>query len=206
MKSKRELILVFVSAIALLFLTLTPSRTTPAQGLTGSMKGTVSAIAGDASAQPELIPGARLALANRDLQGLPLRTVTNETGNFAFLGLPAGNYTLIAEADGLPSVKREISLTTGATLFVEVILTATVTESVTVREEEGQLSTGETTTSNTVRAQKLEELPLRADNYQSSLPLTGRGRARNGWSQSHQGNTCRPKLLHIKWSGYHRSR
>jgi len=136
------------------------------------MKGTVSATAGDAAAQPELIPGARLALANRDLQGTPLRTITNETGNFAFLGLPAGNYTLIAEADGLPSVKREISLTTGATLFVEVILTATVTASVTVREEEGQLSTAETTTSNMVRARKLEELPLRADNYQSSLPLT----------------------------------
>ena len=136
------------------------------------MKGTVSATAGDPSAQPELIPDARLALANRDLQGTPLRTITNETGNFAFLGLPAGNYTLIAEADGLPSVKREISLTTGATLFVEVILTATVTASVTVREEEGQLSTAETTTSNMVRARKLEELPLRADNYQSSLPLT----------------------------------
>lgn len=171
MKSKREWIFVFVPALVLLFHALTPSRAT-AQGLTGSMKGTVSATAGDASAQPELIPGARLTLVNRDLKGTPLQTVTNETGTFAFLDLPAGNYTLAAEADGLPSVKREISLTTGATLVVEIILTATVTESVTVREEEGQLSTAETTTSNTVRARKLEDLPLRADNYQSSLPLT----------------------------------
>jgi hypothetical protein len=168
MKSKHEWIFVFVLGLVLLF----HARATPAQGLTGSMKGTVSATAGDASAQPELIPGARLTLVNRDLKGTPLRTVTNDTGNFAFLDLPAGNYTLAAEADGLPSVKQEISLTTGATLVVEIILTATVTESVTVREEEGQLSTAETTTSNVVRARKLEDLPLRADNYQSSLSLT----------------------------------
>ena len=172
-KSKRELIFVFVSVLAWLFFQAgILSRPAPAQGLAGKIKGSVSATAGDASAQPELIPGARLTLVNRDLQNAPLKTVTDETGNFAFLDLPAGSYTLTAESDGLPSVKREVSLTTGATLIVEVILTATVAEAVTVREEEGQLSTGETTTSNMVRAQKLEDLPLRADNYQSALPLT----------------------------------
>lgn len=172
-KSKRELIFVFVSALALLFVeSRMLSRPTLAQGRAGNIKGTVSATAGDASAQPELIPGARLALINQDLQRAPLKTVTDETGNFAFLDLPAGNYVLTAESDGLPKVKREITLNAGANLVVEVILTATVTEAVTVRQEEGQLSTGETTTSNVLRARKLEDLPLRADNYQSSLPLT----------------------------------
>jgi hypothetical protein len=172
-KSKRELIIIFVSALVLLFFqAVMLSRPASAQGLSGRIKGTVSATAVDASAQPELIPGARLVLVNRDLQSAPLKTVTDETGNFAFFDLPAGNYTLTADSDGLPAVSRDISLTTGATLIVEVILTATVTESVTVREEEGQLSTGETTSSNMVRARKLEDLPLRADNYQSSLPLT----------------------------------
>src|SRR5260370_20236490 len=82
------------------------------------------------------------------------------------------SYVLTAEAVGLPRVTREIHLTTGALLKVEVILTASVSESVTIRDEEGQLSTGETVTSNTVRAEKLEDLPLRADNYQAALPLT----------------------------------
>jgi hypothetical protein len=172
-KSKRQLIFVFVSAIAFLFFQAWMlSQSMSAQGLAGKIKGTVSATAGDPSAQPELIPGARLALVNRDLQRAPLKAVTDETGNFAFLDLPAGSYTLTVDSDGLPTVKRAISLTAGATLIVEVLLTATVTEAVTVREEEGQLSTGETTTSNMVRARKLEDLPLRADNYQSSLPLT----------------------------------
>ena len=161
-----------VTSLALLFHTLTLSRTTHAQGLTGSIKGTVSATAADTSARPSLIPAARLSLVNRDIQGVAVKIVTDEAGNFAFLDLPAANYTLSAEADGLPVVKKDIRLTTGAALVVEIVLTATVTESVTVRQEEGMLGTAETTTSNTVRAQRLEDLPLRAENYESALPLT----------------------------------
>jgi Carboxypeptidase regulatory-like domain len=169
-KGKLNLLLVFV--LALILQTLSASPAVYAQGLTGTIKGTVSATAGDPSAPPELLPGASLVLVNRDLPGKPFKTVTDETGSFIFQDLPAAVYTATAEATGLPRVTSEIRLTAGATLIVEIVLTAKVTESVTVRDEEGLLSTGETTTSNTVRADKLEELPLRADNYQSALPLT----------------------------------
>ena len=163
--------LIFISLCTLVMVFPALSRTTHAQGLTGSIKGTVSATAGDAS-RPELLPGARLTLINRELPGTTLKTVTDETGNFAFLDLPSANYILTAEANDLPSVIRDIRLTMGATLAVEIILTASVNASVTVREEEGLLSTAETTASNTIRAQKLEALPLRSENYQSALPLT----------------------------------
>jgi hypothetical protein len=162
---------VWVFALALIF-QLPVSRSVFPQGLTGTIKGTVSATAGDPSARPELLPGARVVLVNRDLPGKAFKTVTDEAGNFIFQDLPAAVYTATAEATGLPRVTSELRLTAGATLLVEIVLTANVTESVTVRDEEGLLSTGETTTSNTVRADKLEELPLRADNYQSALPLT----------------------------------
>jgi hypothetical protein len=168
-KSKVNFLLLL---LALLFQTLVASRSIYAQGVTGTIKGTVSATAGDPSARPELLPGATVILMNRDLPGPAFKTVTDETGSFIFRDLPAAVYTATAEASGLPRVTTEIRLTAGATLVVDVLLTAKVTESVTVRDEEGQLSTGETTTSNTVRADKLEELPLRADNYQSALPLT----------------------------------
>jgi hypothetical protein len=171
-KQKGELILALVFFLALLFQTLAVSRSASAQGMTGTIKGTVSATAGDPSARPELLPGASVILVNRDLPGPANKTVTDETGNFIFRDLPAAVYTATFEANGLPHVTSEIRLTAGATLLVDIVLTAKVTESVTVRDEEGQLSTGETTTSNTVRADKLEELPLRSDNYQSALPLT----------------------------------
>ena len=171
-KHQGKLSFVLFFLLALLFQILFAAPSIHAQGVTGTIKGTVSATAGDPSARPELLPGAHLVLVNRDVPALSFKTVTDETGNFIFRDLPAAVYTATAEANGLPRVTSEIRLTTGATLFVEIVLTANVTESVTVRDEEGQLSTGETTTSNTVRAEKLEELPLRADNYQSALPLT----------------------------------
>jgi Carboxypeptidase regulatory-like domain/TonB dependent receptor len=164
----------FVSllALAFVFLALNAAQPIAAQGLTGTIKGTVSATAGDPSARPELLPGARLTLVNAALPGTAFNAVTDETGNFIFRDLPAAVYTVTAEANGLPRATSETRLTAGSTLVVDFVLTARVSESVTVRDEEGQLSTGETTTSNTVRAAKLEELPLRADNYQSALPLT----------------------------------
>lgn len=138
----------------------------------GSIKGTVSATTSDVNARPTLLAGARLTLVNRDLPGNPVKSVTDEAGNFIFNDLPAGTYLLSAEADGFPVVTREINLASGATLNVEILLTATVSETVTVREEEGLLSQGETTTTNTVRSQTLKDMPLRAENYQSALLLT----------------------------------
>src|SRR5216684_5298940 len=146
MKSKRKPKVTCLCALVVLFHAAALTSRTSAQGVTGGIKGTVSATAGDATARPELIPGARLTLVNRDLPATPFKTVTDDTGNFAFLDLPAATYTLTAEANGLPNATREIRLTTGATLVVEIILTASVTESVTIKGEEGLLSAGQTTT------------------------------------------------------------
>ncbi len=92
---------------------LAPGYIVQAQGLTGRIKGTVSATAGDATARPELLPGARVTLVNRDVPTATFSFVSDETGNFVFLELASGTYTLTAEADGLPRVTREIPLTTG---------------------------------------------------------------------------------------------
>jgi len=147
--------------------------TTALASTVGSIKGTVSATTSDANAHPTLLVGARLTLANRNLPGKPpLSSITDERGNFIFSDLPAATYLLSAEADGFPGVTKEINLTAGATLNVEILLTATVSASVTVRDEEGLLSAGETSTTNIIRAKTLTDLPLRAENYQSALLLT----------------------------------
>src|SRR5215510_3748055 len=141
------------------------------QGITASLKGTVSAAASP-SARPELLPGATLILVNRNLAASTFRTTSDATGNFGFRALPAGSYTLTVEANGFPRVVKEMSLSGGSTAVVEILLTPSVTESVTIRQEEGLLSSGDSVTSNTIRADKLEQLPLRTDNYQGALPLT----------------------------------
>ena len=139
----------------------------------GTIKGTVSATANDAgNAQSTVIAGARLTLVNKATPDNPLKTVSNAAGDFIFNNLPSGDYVLTIEADGLSSVSKEIKLLSGAILSVDIDLAATVNESVTIRPEEGLLSTSETTTSNVVRTETLKAQPLRTDNYQNAISLT----------------------------------
>ena len=139
----------------------------------GTIKGTVRAVAnGTSTAQSALIAGARLTLINKATPDKPRKTVSNDSGDFIFENLPSGNYTLTIEADGLSSVMRDITLTSGANLNLEIDLTATVNESVTIRAEEGLLSTSETATTNIVRAETLKNEPFRSDNFQSAIALT----------------------------------
>lgn len=144
----------------------------------GTIKGTVRAVSaaatGGAAAntQTTLIAGARLTLVNKATPNQPFKTVSDESGAFIFSNLPSGNYTLTIEADGLSTVSRDITLTSGATLNLDVDLTATVSETVTVRAEEGLLSTSETVTSNIVRSETLKSEPFRDDNYKNSIALT----------------------------------
>ena len=154
------------------FVSIAGTCTVRASGPAGRIKGTVTVTTTDPDAHPALLSGARLTLTNRDVPGQSVKTLTDDAGAFAFLDLPAATYTLTVEADTLPAVTREVNLAQGDTLIVEIALTATLSEAVSVREEEGLLSTAETTTSNVVRARTLNDLPLRAENYQSALLLT----------------------------------
>ena len=143
-----------------------------AEPLAGRIKGTVKVTSEAAAAPPASLVGARLTLVNRDLTEQFFKVVTDEVGNFIFTDLPAATYLLTAEADGLAPVRCEISLPPGVAITVEIVMKVTISESVTVREEEGLLSNTETTTSNTVRSQTLKDVPLQAENYQSAQLLT----------------------------------
>ncbi len=164
------------SLAALLIISCGQTIFAAAGGDAGTIKGTVLAAAAAASnaanAQSTVIAGARLTLINRATPDKPLKTVSNASGDFIFDNLPSGDYTLTIEADGLSSVTKEIKLVSGAILSLEIDLTATVNESVTIRSEEGLLSTSETTTSNVVRSETLKTQPLRTDNYQNAISLT----------------------------------
>src|SRR6267378_3878554 len=174
-------ILLFTAVFGLLV--LPPSAM--AQHSTGHIKGTVKVTSEATDAPPALLVGARLTLVNPDLPEQFFKTVTDDGGNFIFTDLPAATFVLTVEADGLATVKREINLAPGVGLTVEIIMKATISETVTVREEEGLLSTAETTTSNTIRSQTLTDVPLPAENYQSA-PLLNPGVVRGLDGVDHQ--------------------
>lgn len=138
----------------------------------GGVKGTVKASTGQSGGQTTFVANAKLSLRNVILSDFLVNTTTDEAGYFVFENIPVGKYRLIVEASGMPSVTQEINVTTGVTLVVEIDLTLALTESVTVKYEEGLLSTSETTTSNIVRVETMKTQPFREDEFQSALPLT----------------------------------
>ncbi len=152
-------------------LVVAPSPSRAAFADAGSIRGSVSATAADSTARPSPISGASLTLVNRSRPAQFVTTSTDYAGNFAFVGLPAATYVLKVGADGLASVSREVVVASTA-LVIDIVLAATVTESITVRDDEGLLSTAQTTTTNTIRGATLSNVPLRAENYQSALLLT----------------------------------
>ncbi len=135
----------------------------------GTLKGTVTATSGG---QSTIITGAKLTLINKATPGQPLSTVSNDAGEFIFSSLPSGNYTLIVESDGLASVTKEIKLDSGSILTLDIDMAVTIGESVTVRVEEGLLSTSETSTVNVIRSETLNSEPFRNDNFQNAIALT----------------------------------
>src|SRR6266850_510829 len=145
---------------------------TMAHQQTGRITGTVKVTTEVSDAPPPSLVGARLTLVNRDVPEQLFKVVTDDAGNFIFADLPAATFVLTVEADGLATVKREITLASGIGLNVEIVMKATISEAVTIREEEGLLSAAETTTSSTIRSQTLTAVPLRAENYQSAPTLT----------------------------------
>ena len=161
----------FCAGLALLF-SISQVSNVLADSPAGTIKGTVNATNGDANARQTLLAGARLTLTNLDVRDKTFKATTDEAGNFIFTDLPEGTYLLTAEATGFSTFTKEIKLAAGATLNLDIVMTATVSESVTIRDEEGILSRGETTTANTVRSKTLADMPLRAENYQSAMLLT----------------------------------
>ena len=136
----------------------------------GSIKGIVRATSG--ANQSSLLPDARLTLTNINLPDFMLQTVTDAAGSFIFDNLPAGKYRLTVEFNDLPTATREFDVASGAILNIEVDLSVAVSEAVVVRDEEGLLSTADTTVSNIVRSEKLKTEPFREDDVNNAIGLT----------------------------------
>lgn len=137
-----------------------------------TLKGNVAVKSPDSNSDAAAVQNAVLTLTAAENSSIVFSTISDENGNFIFDNLPAGTYNLKAEAAGLPSVVREIKVESGAVLSVEIILSVEISEQVTVRDEEGLLSSSETTVSNIIRAETIKNQPFRDDEYQNALPLT----------------------------------
>jgi carboxypeptidase family protein len=164
MQSKN--LLTHVAAIG--FAVLTTCSLAAAQGVTGTVSGTVK------DAQGAVVPGATVTLIN-EAQGTQMAPViTNQTGDFVVANVPAGTYTVQVEMASFKTLKLAgIAVSAGARAAVPPVTLeiggASEEIQVTAERPIVQAATGEK--SFTVATEAVASLPLANRTYDALLGL-----------------------------------
>src|SRR5579884_4206246 len=137
-----------------------------AQTSTSEITGTVR----DASGA--VIPGAAVTATN-DATGVTYTQTTTNAGLYAFPAVPAGSYTITAEASGFKTARRTGNLVVvGTPLSVDLTLdVGQAAEVVNEQSEAPQLQTDNATLGNVVSEKAIKDLPLNGRNPFNLLTL-----------------------------------
>ena len=121
---------------------------------TASLQGTVR----DASGA--VLPGASVTATN-NATGLSRSTVTSDSGTYAFVQLPVGDYTVTAEQKGFSKGASKVHLDIGAAALLDFQLRiGQVTQEVEVTSEAAAVETTKTTLSSVVSEREIQTLPV----------------------------------------------
>jgi Carboxypeptidase regulatory-like domain/TonB dependent receptor len=165
----------------LTILLLASSLAASAQTLSGTIAGQVT------DQQGAALPGATVVLTGRTGS---VEQVSDEAGNFRFLGLNPGEYSIRAELTGFrPFEQRSIALAIGATVQVRASLdVGGLTESVTVVAQAAAVDTTSTATDTDISQDLLFAMPFSrtnaAVNMLNNAPGVNAGSAYGGGAGS----------------------
>ena len=135
----------------------------------GRIKGVVLAKAGE---RRERLVGVKLILTGTPLADGKLETTSDDTGEYSFNRLPAGEYKLTATLRGFLPAEHRVSVSIDATVNLDVLLQpGTVEATVTVLPDDDRINTTDTTVSTKLSAKKLQDVPLINEKFQDALPL-----------------------------------
>src|ERR1041384_5706258 len=137
-----------------------------AQGLTGQISGTVNDSSGSAVS-------AEVVLLNQGT-GQTRRVVSDQSGNFLFAQLLAGQYTLTIAAPGFKKYEeRDVVLSSSERAVVRPITleVGAISESISVTAEAAKLQTQSAERSGTLTANMIVETPQKGRHFLSLLTL-----------------------------------
>ena len=145
--------LFFVLLLALAIVSM-PSRVL-AQADRGAIKGEVQDV------QKANVPGAQLTLKN-EATGVSASTISSASGEFNFLNLAPGSYTLMTAAKGFSTATQEhISVAVGRTLGITVTLQpGLVEQTVTVSANAASIDTQTSDIGTVITPREIKDLPV----------------------------------------------
>jgi hypothetical protein len=124
-----------------------------AQGLTNA------ALSGRVKAEGQGIPGVTVELTSPALQGVRT-TTTREGGDYVFVGMPPGDYTVTFKLQGMQTVTKTVALKAAQQVTLDAsMVVAGVTASATVTAKTETVSTS-TQGSTTVTSELANKLPI----------------------------------------------
>ena len=125
-----------------------------AQTVNGNINGTVRDQGG------AIIPGAMVTAKNQET-GVEHSALSDETGVFNILSIPAGSYEVSVMQPGFQVVRRNITLSVGASVRVDFALNVgAIADTVEVTAESNQVDTTSSTLSGLVADNVIRELPI----------------------------------------------
>jgi len=131
-----------------------------AQKTTGDIDGTVTDQSG------AMLPGCALTLTDQ-ATGAVRKTTSNAQGNFSFLNLPVGTYTISATKEGFKALSQKdvevhVATVTTPTLGLEI---GAATEMVTVEAKAVLLNTENGEVGGVMDSEQVSQLPLNGRNF-----------------------------------------
>jgi hypothetical protein len=151
-----------------------------AQLQSGNVYGVVSDTEGG------LLPGVAVTLSGG---GAPQIQVTDEIGQFRFLGLDPGTYRIEAALDGFSTVVYEtVTVAVGRNTTIEMAMQAAIEDVITVTSESPLLDSRKITSGATLNQTELEKIPTSRDPWSvlQSVPGVKVDRINVGGSESGQ--------------------
>jgi hypothetical protein len=155
-----------VTTIALAFVLLTAGAAAQSSPqTTGSIQGVVFTTEQDHARS--VVPGTKLSVDG----SLHLEAESDSEGAFVFSTVPAGSYTITAQAPGLTASQNiEVRAGFASQLELEMKIQA-MTESTTVTASTDTVETKESSGSNTVGESAVVHMPNRDEHFENLLPL-----------------------------------
>jgi hypothetical protein len=144
------------------------ARVAAAQGVTGTMTGTVK------DTQGGVIPGATVTLISDTRKTLSAPVITNASGDFVFPNVTADTYTLQIEMESFRTLRRSgIAVSPGSIVAVGAVAIEIggTSEILTVKAEAPLVQTASGERSFTVSTESVSNLPLANRTFDSLLAL-----------------------------------